>query len=56
VIDCKRGEPKQEIAEEYLATHRVDRGVFLIFVARAVGPGLGGHPLDRRGAVQPGQD
>ena len=38
VIDCKRGERKHEIAEEYLATHRVDRGVFLIFVARAVAP------------------
>ena len=38
VIDCKRGERKHAIAEEYLATHRVDRGVFLIFVARAVAP------------------
>ena len=38
VIDCKRGERKHEIAEEYLATHRVDRGVFLIFVARAIAP------------------
>ena len=38
VIDCKRGERKHEIAEEYLATHRVDRGVFLILVARAVAP------------------
>ena len=38
VIDCKRGDRKHEIAEEYLATHRVDRGVFLIFVARAVAP------------------
>ena len=50
VIDCKRGERKHEIAEEYLATHRVERGVFLILVARAVGAGLGGHPLQRRGA------
>ena len=38
VIDCKRGERKHEIAEEYLATHPVDRGVFLILVARAVAP------------------
>ena len=38
VIDCKRGERKHEIAEEYLADHTVDRGVFLILVARAVAP------------------
>jgi hypothetical protein len=38
VIDCKRGERKHEIAEEYLAEHTVDRGVFLILVARAVAP------------------
>jgi hypothetical protein len=35
VIDCKRGERKHEIAEEYLATHTVGPGVFLILVARA---------------------
>ena len=45
VIDCKRGERKHQIAEEYLATPPVERGVFLILVARAVGPGVGGHPL-----------
>ncbi len=38
VIDCKRGERKHEIAEEYLAAHEVERGVFLILVARAVAP------------------
>jgi hypothetical protein len=38
VIDCKRGERKHQIAEEYLATHPVDRGVFLILVARAIAP------------------
>jgi hypothetical protein len=38
VIDCKRGERKHEIAEEYLAEHTVDRGVFLILVARAIAP------------------
>jgi len=27
VIDCRRGERKHEIAEEYLATHTVKRGV-----------------------------
>lgn len=36
VIDCKRGERKHDIAEEYLDTHTVVRpGVFLILVARA---------------------
>ncbi len=35
VIDCKRGERKHRIAEEYLATHAVGTGVFLILVARA---------------------
>jgi hypothetical protein len=35
VIDCGRGERKHRIAEEYLATHPVGAGVFLILVARA---------------------
>jgi hypothetical protein len=36
VIDCKRGERKHRIAEEYLATHAVaGAGVFLILVAKA---------------------
>jgi hypothetical protein len=35
VIDCGRGERKHRIAEEYLATHTVGAGVFLILVARA---------------------
>src|SRR3954469_4555616 len=38
VIDCKRGERKHQIAEESLAEHTVERGVFLILVARAVAP------------------
>jgi hypothetical protein len=38
VIDCRRGEKKHQLAEEYLATHVVSRGVFLILVARAVAP------------------
>jgi hypothetical protein len=38
VIDCKRGERKHQIAEDYLAEHTVDRGVFLILVARAIAP------------------
>ena len=38
VIDCRRGEKKHQLAEEYLATHNVSRGVFLVLVARAVAP------------------
>ena len=35
VIDCKRGERKHQIAEEYLVSHSVGPGVLLILVARA---------------------
>jgi hypothetical protein len=35
VIDCKAGERKHQIAEEFLAGHAAGRGVFLILVARA---------------------
>jgi hypothetical protein len=35
VIDCKRGERKHRVAEDYLASHPVHVGVFLILVARA---------------------
>jgi hypothetical protein len=38
VIDCKSGERKHLIADHYLATHDVGRGVFLILVAKAVAP------------------
>ena len=38
VIDCRRGEHKHEIGEEYLATHVVKRGLFLVLVARAIAP------------------
>ncbi|MGH3593294.1 MAG: hypothetical protein ACRDRF_19960, partial [Pseudonocardiaceae bacterium] len=34
VIDCKRGEREHQLAEEYLASHPVGTGVFLILVAR----------------------
>jgi len=34
VIDCKRGERKHQLAEDYLAEHQVGTGVFLILVAR----------------------
>ncbi|MGH2519432.1 MAG: hypothetical protein ACRDF8_06505, partial [Chloroflexota bacterium] len=36
VIDCRRGERKHEIAEDYLATHTVQPGVFLVLVSRAM--------------------
>ena len=35
VVDCKSGERKHRVAEEYLASHEVGTGVFLILVARA---------------------
>ncbi len=38
LIDCGRGERKHRIAEDYLATHAVGTGVFLILVARAPAP------------------
>ncbi len=37
VIDCTADERKHRIAEDYLATHAVGTGVFLILVARAPG-------------------
>jgi hypothetical protein len=38
VIYCKSGERKHRIAEEYLATHAVGPGVFLILAAKAPAP------------------
>jgi hypothetical protein len=35
VIECKAGQRKHRIAEEYLASHSAGPGVFLILVARA---------------------
>jgi hypothetical protein len=35
VIDCRAGQRKHELAEEYLAKTTVTRGLFLILVARA---------------------
>ena len=35
VIYCKAGERKHLIAEEYLATHEVGTGVFLVLAAKA---------------------
>ena len=38
VIFCKAGERKHRIAEEYLATHSVGTGVFLVLAAKAPAP------------------
>jgi len=38
VIDCRRGDRKHDIAEDYLAEHAVGRGLFMILVGRAVAP------------------
>jgi hypothetical protein len=38
VVFCKSGERKHRIAEEYLATHAVGLGVFLILAAKAPAP------------------
>src|ERR1700736_2202101 len=38
VIFCKAGERKHRIAEQYLATHEVEVGVFLVLVAKAPAP------------------
>lgn len=38
VIFCKAGERKHRIAEEYLTTHEVGVGVFLVLVAKAPAP------------------
>jgi hypothetical protein len=38
VIDCRRGERKHDLAQDYLANHSVKRGLFLILVGRATAP------------------
>jgi hypothetical protein len=38
VVFCKAGQRKHRIAEEYLATHEVGVGVFLVLVAKAPAP------------------
>src|SRR6266704_2354908 len=38
VIDCRRGERKHDLAQDYLAEHSVGRGLFMILVGRAVAP------------------
>lgn len=38
LVDCGRGERKHRIAEDYMATHEIGTGVFMILVARAPAP------------------
>ena len=38
VVDCKRGERKHEIAEEYLSRHTGKPGLFLILISKAQAP------------------
>jgi hypothetical protein len=38
LIDCGRGVRKHEIAEEYLASHTVPEGVFMVLVSRGPAP------------------
>ena len=38
VIDCRSGDRKHDIAEDYLTEHAVGRGLFMILVGRAVAP------------------
>jgi hypothetical protein len=49
VIECKRGERKHEIAEEYLARHTGRPGLFLILIGKAQAPvweATGKHHLE----------
>jgi hypothetical protein len=51
VIYCKAGERKHRIAEEYLATHQVGTGVFLILAAKAPAPVYEVHRSARTGVI-----
>jgi hypothetical protein len=47
VIDCKRGERKHQLAEEYLASHPVGTGVFASAIVLTYDPDrYTGHPID----------
>jgi len=49
VVECKRGERKHEIAEEYLAHHTGQPGLFLILIGKAQAPvweATGQHHLE----------
>jgi hypothetical protein len=47
-IECKRGERKHAVGEEYLARHTGEPGLFLILMGKAQAPvweATGQHPL-----------
>src|ERR671922_750423 len=51
VIDCRVGERKHDLAEEYLAKTKISQGLFLILVGRAQAPVWevsGKHHLERK--------
>ena len=51
VIECKRGERKHAIAEEYLARHTGNPGLFLVLISKAPAPvweATGKHHLERK--------
>ena len=43
VIDCRVGERKHDIAEEFLAKTSITQGLFLILVGSRPSSGMGGH-------------
>ena len=52
VVDCRRGERKHEIAEQYLTSHTGRPGLFLILVSKAPAPVWevsGKHHLEWKG-------
>lgn len=51
VVDCRVGERKHDLAEEYLANTKITQGLFLILVGRAQAPVWdvsAGHHLERK--------
>ena len=56
VVDCKRGERKHEIAEEYLGRHTGKPGLFLILISKAQAPVWevsGNHHLEWKNPMLP---
>jgi hypothetical protein len=51
VVFCKAGERKHRIAEEYLATHELGVGVFLVLVAKAPASVWKVHRSPKTGAI-----
>ena len=53
VVDCSVGERKHDLAQEYLAKTKITRGLFLVLVGRARGPGVAGRPKPSPRAQNP---